>query len=60
MERKYTLQFISFLLLFVNLFFNLVAIPNQTLNLLNAINIFSVIPFIFIYILVFRLFLNLF
>ncbi|WDA54267.1 MAG: hypothetical protein PPFGHCPK_00699 [Spiroplasma endosymbiont of Drosophila atripex] len=60
MEKKYTLQFISFLFLFINLFFNLVAIPNQTLNLLNAINIFSVIPFIFIYILVFRLFLNLF
>ncbi|MBP1527414.1 hypothetical protein [Spiroplasma endosymbiont of Dactylopius coccus] len=53
MEKKYTLQFISFLFLFINLFFNLVAIPNQTLNLLNAINIFSVIPFIFIYILVF-------
>ncbi|WP_338974939.1 hypothetical protein [Spiroplasma endosymbiont of Tricholauxania praeusta] len=60
MEKKYTLQFISFLFLFINLFFNLVAIPNQTLNLLNAINIFSVIPFIFIYILVFRLFLNFF
>ncbi|MBP1528667.1 MAG: hypothetical protein H9Q65_05440 [Spiroplasma ixodetis] len=47
MEKKYTLQFISFLFLFINLFFNLVAIPNQTLNLLNAINIFFCYSFYF-------------
>jgi len=59
-KKKCTWQFISFSLLFLNSFFNLITIPNQALSLWHNVNILSFIVFILLYILVLRLFLKLF
>lgn len=59
-KKKCTLQCISFSLLFLNSFFNLIIIPNQALILWQNVNFLSIFALIFLYILVLRLFLNLF